>query len=701
MQTRSFLQRRATSESSDRLIVNLKPRSWGDEIHEHPQTVEPQTSGFDFRNADWFSHDPGSRTTPSVLRGIQAKLTVGAPNDVYEQEADRVAEQVMSTPDSAIQQPIQREEMPEEEKELQTKPLAATITPLVQREVMPEEEEELQTKPLGDSIQREAMPEEEEEIQTKPLENSIQREALPEEEEEIQTKPLGNLIQREAMPEEEEELQTKPLDDSIQLEVMPEEEEEIQTKRSPNASFQADSNLENRLSSSQDGGSPLSDEVRSFMEPRFGADFSQVRVHTGNEAVQMNQDLNAHAFTHKQDVYFGSGKSPGNDALTAHELTHVVQQTGEARSRSIQQQQLFQQKSGCLSKASSSNIVHRKYEQQFLPNWGSAGGKGSKMDLNPFARLIVDGKQMPDNWDISGSNPAVFKAPQCTKNGEVQIIVDGRWTQNNVFVNDGGSGRVVVSSPFEVNEKGEVHFKTATESHSIIGTAAQMTGAGIASDNPPNGGSLVAQVAITATDSTSTGNATTVSGSGKAAPGGVGIDVGVSKEVSTGTTTPSGNSFSRGYRVDLTVEKREAKPMALTQPVFFKVGKHKIIGSKDKGQPANIKDIYAFLQKLPPDVRKELEDGKGDGKAQIQVLAKASVTTPSRPDAGFNLELSEKRRDAVVRILQNFLGSGVKIKAKAVGELEAVEPGEADMERVADITVTWENDPCKTDSAKP
>ena len=64
------------------------------------------------------------------------------------------------------------------------------------------------------------------------------------------------------------------------------------------------------------------------MEPRFGADFSSVRVHTGSEAVQMNRELGAQAFAHGSDVYFGAEKSPGNNELTAHELTHVVQQTG-------------------------------------------------------------------------------------------------------------------------------------------------------------------------------------------------------------------------------------------------------------------------------------------------------------------------------------------------------------------------------------
>jgi hypothetical protein len=76
------------------------------------------------------------------------------------------------------------------------------------------------------------------------------------------------------------------------------------------------------------GGQPLGQETRSFMESRFGADFSGVRVHTDSAAVQMNKDLGAQAFTHGQDVYYGSGKSPGKNELTAHELTHTIQQNG-------------------------------------------------------------------------------------------------------------------------------------------------------------------------------------------------------------------------------------------------------------------------------------------------------------------------------------------------------------------------------------
>ncbi len=66
------------------------------------------------------------------------------------------------------------------------------------------------------------------------------------------------------------------------------------------------------------------------MERRFGVDFRGVRVHTDSNAVQMNKELNAQAFTYGRDIYFGAGRyNPGTSTgkrLLAHELTHVVQQ---------------------------------------------------------------------------------------------------------------------------------------------------------------------------------------------------------------------------------------------------------------------------------------------------------------------------------------------------------------------------------------
>ena len=84
------------------------------------------------------------RLTPEgKIIGLQRKLTVGAADDHYEQEADRVAEQVTSMPSTESTATAQRQMIPDEEKDtqpLQTKPLAASITPLAQRQAMPEEE---------------------------------------------------------------------------------------------------------------------------------------------------------------------------------------------------------------------------------------------------------------------------------------------------------------------------------------------------------------------------------------------------------------------------------------------------------------------------------------------------------------------------------------------------------------------------------
>ncbi|MBN8455935.1 DUF4157 domain-containing protein [Accumulibacter sp.] len=78
-------------------------------------------------------------------------------------------------------------------------------------------------------------------------------------------------------------------------------------------------------------GRALDGATRSFMEQRFGADFGHVRVHTDWQAAQLNRDLRARAFTQGSDIFYGAGHGPGRDQLTAHELAHVVQQSGGSR----------------------------------------------------------------------------------------------------------------------------------------------------------------------------------------------------------------------------------------------------------------------------------------------------------------------------------------------------------------------------------
>jgi hypothetical protein len=77
-------------------------------------------------------------------------------------------------------------------------------------------------------------------------------------------------------------------------------------------------------------GQPLSAADRAYFEPRFGVDFSTIRVHTDQRAAEASQSLGARAFTVGSDVVFGAGEySPGSAAarrLLAHELVHAIQQ---------------------------------------------------------------------------------------------------------------------------------------------------------------------------------------------------------------------------------------------------------------------------------------------------------------------------------------------------------------------------------------
>lgn len=74
-------------------------------------------------------------------------------------------------------------------------------------------------------------------------------------------------------------------------------------------------------------GRPLDDGSRAFFEPRFGWDFSTVRVHDDAQANSSASVVGAKAYTVGHRIVFGAGQSPADQPLLAHELAHVVQQT--------------------------------------------------------------------------------------------------------------------------------------------------------------------------------------------------------------------------------------------------------------------------------------------------------------------------------------------------------------------------------------
>ena len=236
---------------------------------------------------------------------IQAKLTIGRPNDKYEQEADHVADKVVqrcSKNDAAlsyINTGIQS-------KTVQSKPVVpiATVSPMVQaRCASCDQEEKLQQK--EEEHEAEAM---HGRLQKKPIFESNARA-----EDQVQRRCAGG-----------------------------EAEESLQKKANSSSAQTASPSVESSLSSYKGSGSSLPASTRTQMESSIGADFSGVKIHNDSGAAQLSNDLNAQAFTHGNDIYFNSGKydtsSTEGKHLLAHELTHTVQQGASMYRKENQEQ---------------------------------------------------------------------------------------------------------------------------------------------------------------------------------------------------------------------------------------------------------------------------------------------------------------------------------------------------------------------------
>jgi len=108
-----------------------------------------------------------------------------------------------------------------------------------------------------------------------------------------------------------------------------EEEKKVQRKEINGKETTADNSLESYVGN-LNGGRSLPNEVRNFYEPRFGYDFTNVKVHTDTIAAKSAQSINALAYTSGDNIVFNENQySPGTDSgkkLLGHELTHVVQQ---------------------------------------------------------------------------------------------------------------------------------------------------------------------------------------------------------------------------------------------------------------------------------------------------------------------------------------------------------------------------------------
>jgi hypothetical protein len=254
-----------------------------------------------------------------VTPHLQAKLRVSQPGDSAELEADRVADAVMQMPDSA----------PQVARDADKDGTSADIQPKCTECAMDagdaEKKEEKAPADVTDASKTDEVQAktDDDELQMKPDDEDLQ---MKPDDENLQMKPDDDDLQ---MKPDDEDLQMKPDDEDLQMKP---DDEDLQMKPDAQGSRDVAPKLESQINSTQNGGTPLPQQTRNFFEPRFGADFSDVRIHTGSQASLAARQLDAKAFTVGNNITFSKGSfSPGTDSgkqLMAHELTHVIQQRG-------------------------------------------------------------------------------------------------------------------------------------------------------------------------------------------------------------------------------------------------------------------------------------------------------------------------------------------------------------------------------------
>lgn len=111
------------------------------------------------------------------------------------------------------------------------------------------------------------------------------------------------------------------------------EEEEtngLQRKENNNAAISISQAVNKTL---QSPGKPIDNTARAFMEQGFGHSFQDIKIYDNALANQSAKDINARAYTHKNNIVFGAGEynpqTITGKRLLAHELTHAIQQNDQ------------------------------------------------------------------------------------------------------------------------------------------------------------------------------------------------------------------------------------------------------------------------------------------------------------------------------------------------------------------------------------
>jgi hypothetical protein len=272
---------------------------------------------------------------------FQTKLAVGEPGDKHEQEADKVADKVQKKAEEKEKPEVQKkgEDKDKESDKSATAPapdpksVAAPGAP--QKDKIPNDKDIAGSTKHGkdqapDAQQKDKVPGK---GAAGPMASKDEEPKMVSRKEvEHEEKPVQKMSEGDKKEEDKTKINKK------EEQGKQEKDEQVMRKETGGSTHAAHKvSIEERIKQSKGKGQTLPDDVRAFLESQLGADFGEVVIHTDNEAVAMSKELNARAFTSGFDIFFNAGQyNPGTvegQKLLAHELTHVIQQTGVSKKK--------------------------------------------------------------------------------------------------------------------------------------------------------------------------------------------------------------------------------------------------------------------------------------------------------------------------------------------------------------------------------
>lgn len=293
--------------------------------HRNPKSKEKE------QQPAFFSRTSDTKVqTKEESNFFQPKLEISPANDPQEKEADAVANNVVHGVKNQQSAGVQKKEKVNRMAEQEEKPKAK-----LQRMA---EEEKADAKLQREAKEEEAAPKlqkmgEEEEAAPKLQRMAPEEEARPKLQRMEKEEKADAKLQREAKEEEAKpKLQKKENEEEAAAKLQAKDSQGEQQTDPREKKKEASSSLEQMIKESKSKGFALPFDVRTEMEAQFNVDFSDVRIHTDMDAIEMCEMIRAQAFAHGFHIYFNAGKyNPDTDTgknLLAHELTHVVQQKG-------------------------------------------------------------------------------------------------------------------------------------------------------------------------------------------------------------------------------------------------------------------------------------------------------------------------------------------------------------------------------------